>query len=218
MSLTFATLKTEIIQIGKRSDLTSRAARYIAACEGLIARQLRAREMITRTTVVEGDRVSEGIYDLPADFLEERVIRNGDVDLEKRSLRQLRRFSGSGDVHSFAILGGNDDLDSGSGGEIEFRAVPGTDASYELIYFGLTRFSDDADDNALLVNHEDLYIQGGLAFLYQDAHELELADASLQVFNSIVRDLNAQAARYWGGTTMAPAGYNLGISRTGGAM
>ncbi len=207
MSLNFGTLKTLVLSRTHCEHLTAEVARFVAECEGLIRREVRAREMIVRGTIVEADRVSEGIYDLPADFLEERIVRSSDRTLIKRPLRQLRCWSGSGTVHSYSIIGGNDDLDSGSGGEIEFRAVPGTDASYDIIYFGLTNFSAESDDNALLVNHEDLYIQGSIAFLRQHNEEWELAESALAVFNSIRKDLNKQAARYFGGTSMAPAGY-----------
>lgn len=212
--MNYGALKSAVLARAHRTDLASEVAGFVAGCEGMIATDLRAREMILRTTLVEADRVVDGIYKLPANFLEERVLRIGtNPPLDKKGVRELNDYGTAGDVVAYTILGG-DDPTTAYGGEIEFRAVPGTNAEIELIYFGYTRFADDADLHPLLTNQQELYLQGSLLFLRQHTEEFDLADAHSNAFDAIAARLNRQASRYFGGTSSA-APYNLGNFKVG---
>lgn len=205
--MNYGQLKTRVLADGHRADLTAEVAGFIASTEARIARELRAREMIRRYTLAEVDRESEGIYNLPAGFLEERgfYIVGRKLALDKVGLGELITYATSGPVHCYATIGGED-----SGGQVEFRAVPATDQEIPLVYFARpTAFSADADESVLLTNHEDIYIQGGLFYLHKHAENVELAQGALDLFGDAIAMLNEQASRYLGGTRFGNA-YNLG--------
>jgi hypothetical protein len=101
--------------------------------------------------------------------------------------------------------------------QMEFRAVPGTDAEIELEYFARpAALADDADTNRLLEAHEGVYLHAALFQLYKHTQDLELAQAELDTWTDAVGKLNEQAGRYLGGTQIS-RGMNLGHVRIGGS-
>jgi len=204
MSLTYSTLKTQILGDAHRPGLgDSKAADFVRRAEGMIARQLRAAEMITRVDITDSDRVTadEGIYTLPTDFLEVRSIHlSDDNKLEPVSLAELRRVSGSAAVRHFSIL---------SPTEIEFRGVPSDTQTMELIYFARPAALSASDDsNQILINHEAIYLHAGLAALYEYTQDRELMQDQLDALGLAVETLNEQAGRMIGGANTFGA-YNL---------
>ena len=199
MSLNYGTLKTQILEDAHRPELTSKVDDFVRRAEGVIFRRLRSAELLTRVDLTDSDRVTtdEGFYTLPSNFLEVRAIfLNGDdIKLEPASLAELRRYSGSAPVRQFTVI---------SQSEIEFRGVPSTTATMELIYFARpTPFSSDSDTNSILTNHESIYIDAGLSALYTYTQDFELAEAHAGAAASAIEGLNEQSGRVIGGANTA---------------
>jgi len=198
VSLTFSTLKTQILGDTHRSDLSGVVANFVRQAEGLIYRRLRCAEMITRVDLTDADRVTadEGFYTLPSDYLEARAFylkdtTNGDVLLEPVSLAELRRYSSSANVRQYTVI---------SDREVEFRGVPSTSDELELIYFARpAAFSADGDDNSILTRHEAIYLHASISMLYAYTQDLELSASHGQIALDAIETLNEQAGRMIGG-------------------
>jgi hypothetical protein len=190
----YGELKTELLDIAKvsaSSPVGARVAKFVTRAEGMIARRVRALELVTRGTLGESDRVSAGLYNLPTGCLDVIFLRStvaGSRALDRRSIVDLSRYGTSLDPHSYAP--------SGSAGamQAEFRGVPANGSSFDILYFKRpTAFAAAGDTNALLTAHESLYIYAGLHWLYIDAQALDKATAHKQAFEADASDINRQA-------------------------
>ena len=155
------------------------------------------------TTLTDSDRVSDGVYNVPGRLLMVRDIklqgREGD-GIQRVAPGQIRRLDSTADVVQYCQNGD---------GTIEFRGVPGAAEVFDIVYFGTPApFASDTDENTLLTDYETLYMSGSKFFLYTKTQDLELAQAELSLFNSIVENLNEQMARKIGGANVAPT-YNF---------
>jgi hypothetical protein len=198
--MNFGELKQAILADSHRPDLPSEVARFVRECEGMIRRELRA--FVQTGTLGESDRVAGGVYQLPPYLLELRSLyltgADGDA-LEQVSLLTVRRFSGPEPLQ-YAMRGAT----------IEIRGTPATDASFDLEYLGHPPpLVDDTDTNSLLTDHEAIYTQGALFYLYQHTQDLELAQAALDIWTDAVNKLNEQIGRKLGGASVSGA-YNFG--------
>lgn len=184
--------------------MTAKVDDFVRQAEGNIFRTLRSAEMVTRVDLTDSDRVTadEGFYTLPADYLEERSFflvngTNGDKQLESVSLAELRRYRSGSQVRHYAVI---------STTEVEFVGVPSATDVIELIYFARpTAFSGDSDVNAILTNHESIYLDAGLAALYRYTQDFELAGAHQQAADAAIEMLNELAGRTLGGARTAGA-------------
>jgi hypothetical protein len=199
--MNYGELKQAILDDSHRADLSTHVARFIRQCEGMIRRDLTG--YLINTTLTDSDRVSAGLYNVPGRLLMVREIRlqgrQGD-GLVRVGPGHIRRLDSTADVVQYAQNGDS---------TIEFRGVPAATDIFDLLYYGTPApFSDDADENDLLTDHETLYMAGSKFFLYQHTQDRELAGDELQIFNGVVEDLNAKIARQIGGATIAPT-YNF---------
>lgn len=207
MSLNYTTLQTAILDDTHRSDLSTHVPRFIRLAEGLIRRELKAYEL--SYTITDADRVTagEGIYTLPARVLDIRSIhlvgRQGD-SLARVMPGHIRRLQSTADVLQYCQYG--DDT-------IEFRGIPGTSDEFDLRYFGTPAPLDVTSTNALLDDHEGLYMAGAKHYLYMHEQNLELAQAEALTFDAIMERINEQMARKIGGGTVAPV-YNMSSAST----
>lgn len=199
--MNYGELKTAILADTHRPDLSTHVARFVRQCEGLIRRDLRG--YLVSTTLTDSDRVSAGLYNMPARLLEVRHIslqgRQGDA-LQRVGPGNIRRLDSSADVVQYCQNGD---------GTIEFRGVPSATDVFDILYYGTPApFSSDSDENELLTDHESLYMAGSKFFLYLHTQDRELAQDELDIFNGIVDTLNEQIARKIGGANVAPV-YNF---------
>ena len=208
--MTYAELRALIMDESHRADLTARVPGFVTRAEAMIARQLRAVEMIAQVTLTDSDRsaAESPIYDLPADFLEDRnVICSTETypqALRKVARDSLLRTNSVGTVQVFHLRS------SALKYQIEFRANPSADAEIELEYFARpTALSGDDDTNRLLELHESVYLHAALFALYSWTQDLELAQAALDTWTNAVNTLNEQAGRFMGGSGLTPT-LNLG--------
>jgi hypothetical protein len=206
--MNYGQLKTLIMQESHRHDLTAAIPGFIRRTEGMIARSLRAVEMVKRVELDESARIAGAMYDLPFDFIEERYIHAHIRPLVKVGIDEIHRLQTVG-VRFFAL---------GSIGTptVYFKGTPGDGAVLDMEYYARpVELTDDADTNAILAKHESLYLHGSLFHLYFHTQDLELAQSAADIFNNTVETLNEQAGRYFGGAR-TQAGYNLGNFRTSG--
>ena len=199
--MNYGELKQAILDDTHRPDLTTHVARFVRQCEGMIRRDLVG--YLINTTLTDSDRVSAGLYNLPARILQIRHLslqgRQGD-DLQRVAPGQIRRLDSTADVLQYAQNGD---------GTMEVRGVPGTADVFDLLYYGTpVPFSADGDENDLLTDHETLYMAGSKVYLYLHTQDRELAIDEANQFNAIIDDLNEQVARKIGGANIAPS-YNF---------
>ena len=164
----YSDLKAAIASDAHRDDLTSEIPRFIRSAEGMIRSKLVA--MSITDTIEEADRVSEGTYSLPAGLQQIRAIHktgSNEWTLEKVSLQQLFGLSKTANPYWYA------ERDASN---IEFRGIPGTDTTFDIEYIGHPdTLTNDTDTNTLLTNHEALYTEGALFYLYKYAQDFEAA-------------------------------------------
>lgn len=206
MSYDYTTLQAAILSKSKRADLTAETADFVRLAEGMIRREIRASE--TRLTLAESDRVSDGLYTLPDTIQEVRAVygTNGSETfaLENVGLQGIRMLPSTADPQHYAV----------SGSTIEFRGVPGTDAEFEIVGFGWPAPLATTSTNALLTDHEALYLYGSLFHLWQRTQDFELAQSALSVFTDAARKLNDLIGRKVSGNSQLPI-YNFGQVRIG---
>lgn len=195
------TLLAMVTDTAHRPDLTAKAPDFLRQAEAMIAREVRSIEQITLGSLDDTARITVGepAFNLPSNFLLTRSIWLGDTELRNTSLAELRRVDVSIDVQWYSIRGT----------VIEFRGNPATTDVFDVDYFArMAPLTLGGDTNALLNNHEELYLSAALFFLYRYTQDADLAQAFFQSFG-VARDaLNAAAANQIGGQAMAPA-YNF---------
>lgn len=207
MALDYTTLQTEILAVAKRPTLTSEVVSCIRRAEGMIRRELLGYEL--QATIQESDRVSNGVYNAPSYLHYVQSISTTDADgdeypLNRVGLNNIYRLSASASLLEYAVY--ND--------FIEFRGVPATDKEMRCNYIGHPAPLDVTSTNALLTDHEEIYISGALFQLYAGYIEAaELAQGQLDIFNNAVDGLNMAIRRKLGGGVRS-YGYNLGNLRT----
>lgn len=204
--MNYGELKSAVVNGAHRPDLLGDAPGFVREGEGLIRRELRYALALT-VTLDETDRVADGVYALPAELDTVTAVYTEDAPagLEQVSRAQIRRLRDTAPVQQYCVLGDT----------IEFRGVPGPDYEIELHYMGHpAALDDDGDTNALLTNHETLYISASRFFLYKHTQDLELAQGELDTFTAAIEKLNEQLARKLGGASVAPV-YHFGPIRRG---
>lgn len=204
MSLNYTTLQSEVLAEAVHAELTTEVVSFVRKCEAMIRRKVRALEL--RTTLVEADRNTDGIYDLSGQVLEIRRAYTSDAvnGAANVGIAGIRLLDATAPVLHYAV----------SGQTIEFRGVPATDAEIELVYRGWPDPLATTATNELLTNHEDIYVSGTLFYLYKYTQDLELAQTELSVFKDAVDALNKATGRLTGGGSILPA-YNFGQIRVG---
>lgn len=206
MALNYGTLKTLILTLSKRSDLSALVEDFVRGAEGMIRRDLIAYEL--QATLDESDRSSEGVYTAPATCLKVQNVFTDDVNgrsypLERVGQANIRNLTAVARVQAYAHYAGF----------IEFRGVPATDQELEVHFLGMpAALDDDTDENALLTDHEELYVAGGKFQLYKYTEDIELAQAELDTFSNAIERLNNYIGRKLSGGVTAPA-YNFGTIR-----
>ena len=193
MATNYGELKTLVENFSHRHDTTTvnRIPDFIQLAEGSIARDVRAVEMVTTTTLDEDDRTADStVYTLPSDFLAARQVTgtrsSAKYVLRHVSLAELHEYGTSGDPQLFSTYAGS----------IEFRGAPAQDTEFTLIYFSRpTALSNDNDTNDLLSNHPGLYLHAALAELHGYTQDIELARESAQAYRYNVDQANALAAQ-----------------------
>jgi len=210
--MTYAELRAMILDESHRADLVARVPSFVDRAEAMLSRRLRAVEMLAVATLTEAERSEpeSPVYNLPALFLEDRALSCDSVPLRKVGRDALMATTSSGPVMVYYLRNTADNF------QIEFRAVPGVDATIDMEYFARpVALVDDTDTNRLLASHESVYLHAALFALYSWTQDLELAQHAYDTWLGSCETLNEQAGRYLGGTGLRP-GHNLGHFRVSG--
>jgi len=209
---TLADLKTAILDESMRSDLTDKLAMFIERAEGMIARELRAMEMLEVVTLGESDRITGGRYALPTDWLEDRSVLVEGIPCRKTSFDAINTLATGGAPLLYSVFANSTD-----GAVIEFRGVPATDAEIELHYFARpAALVESTDTNRLLAAHPAIYQDAALFRLYKFTQDIDLAQGCYDAWANARDTLNDQAGRFLSGTNSKPR-YNIGRYSVGGA-
>jgi hypothetical protein len=206
--MNYGELKTAVLAEAHRTDLTAFVAGFIRRAEGMIRRRLVGYELTY--TLQDADRAAAGVYALPSNMLILRSVFATGTDsypIENCGAPNIRNYSASAPVLVYAVRGA----------QIEFRGVPGTGSQIEINYFGHpAAFTADGDTNALLTDHEALYMEGALFYLYKHTQDVELAQGALDTFNATLDELNdAHARKVGSGSNQGH--YNFGQSFPAGS-
>lgn len=200
-NLTYTTLQSTVLAQAKRPELTTEVLQFIRSCESMIRRKVQALE--SRTMLTEASRVAAGVYTLPAAMQDVRAIfgtvNSNRVQLVNVGLAGINQLAPTDVPTQYAI----------SGHTVEFSGVPGLNSTFEIVGFGWPAALDATPTNELLTNFEDLYVFGTLFFLYNHTQDLELAQASLSVFEDVAKHVNKMASRIIGQPASPPT-YNFG--------
>ena len=153
---TYAELKTSVGDWLNRSDLTTAIPDFISLAEAQIERNLRTRQMVSRSTAT----IDTEYAAVPADFLETKSFKlntNPVTPLQFETIDSMDTlsvvYSSSGKPRFFSVVGG------------QFRFIPVPDSSYtgELTYYAkLSKLSTSNTTNWLLTAAPDVYLYGAL--------------------------------------------------------
>ena len=173
MSLdTYTNLKTEIANHLERDDLTSEIDTFIDLAEARHKREVRIREMITRSDItVDSRQIS-----LPSGFLSMvsfRLLTDPVTVLQEINLYEMNRVrvATTGQPLYFSVTN-----------EIEFDVTPDSSYSGEIIYYKeQTALSGSTASNDILSRAPDLYLYGALLA----AEPFIGDDERIQVWNSL---------------------------------
>ena len=161
--MTFDDLKVQLADWLGNTDIFGKAELLIQLAEARHKRDVRIREMITRSALTVDDRY----ISLPSGFLEMKTLRlltNPVTVLDEINLHEMNRVRDetTGKPTRFTVHA-----------QIEFDKSPDTSYSGEIIYYKeLTALSSSNATNALLDRALDVYLYGALlaaeAFLQND--------------------------------------------------
>lgn len=153
---TYAELKTSIGDWLNRTDLTSAIPDFISLAEAQIERNLRTRQMLSRSTAT----IDTEYAAVPSDFLETKSFKlntNPPTPLQFETIDSLDSLSviyrTATTPAYFSVVGG------------QFRFLPVPDTSYtgELAYYAkLSKLSSTNTTNWLLTAAPDIYLYGSL--------------------------------------------------------
>lgn len=172
--MTYSELKTAISDWTHRADMATPAATFVVLAEERLQDLKLNRFTTSATLTVTAGQTSVA---LPADYLEGRGLAGGSWDWTLCTPEQLiRTAEGSGEVHSYAIYGGN----------LVLPYAPTENLDLTLAYFQtLDPLSDSNTTNWVLTYHPGSYLW------------LALSEAALYVGNEqkrLVFESRAQLA------------------------
>lgn len=213
--MNYQELTEAILTESLRSDLTAQVPLFVLRAEEMIARELRASEMLDQVVLTDADLVNPadpGIYRLPDDWLEDRAVTWSSTTLRKLSSSAIPPLRRASVPVAYAVRG------TASGWTLEVRGAPGEGSTVELEYFQRpAHLVDPTDTTRLLTNHPGVYVDAALFHLYRYTQDLELAQAALDTWGHTRDTLNEQAGRFLGGSQSTNR-YNMGRFSVGGGF
>lgn len=146
--MNYGELKARIVDLINRSDLTSKAADFVAIAEDVIARDVRVFDM---ASLVTGSLV-DGKFTLPDGYLEARRLVVGDHVHTYITPEYYQDLTRQNATDKYYTRIGN-----------EVYVLNGSTEDYSLLaYLRYDAFTSDSDTNWLLTNAQDVYVFQGL--------------------------------------------------------
>lgn len=202
---TYSELKTAVSNWLNRSDLTSRIPEFVSLAEASFNRNLRTRDMLTRSTT----STSAQYVALPSDFLEMQNV-------ELTSTSPPRRLLYATSDRSDDVREQKDDKTgipvwyTIEGAAIQLNPTPDTSYTIQMNYYKdvpALSVAGDSGNNWLLVSHPDIYLYSTL----MQASPYLMDPQSAQVWDGLLAramgelQVSDDRSRYAGGTlTMRP--------------
>lgn len=161
---TYSELKTEIASFLDRDDLTTQVDTFIDLAESRHKRDVRFREILTRSTLAVAQ--SDRYISLPSDFLDLKDLRllipsvtSGRryyPDFEQLSIDELTKISINDEYRPCAF--------SVHGDGIELNSAADQAYTLEIFYYKVMADLDDTDtSNELLAKAPEVYLWGALS-------------------------------------------------------
>ena len=189
---TYTELKTEVADFAHRTDLTAKMDSFCLLAESLINKDLRCKEMETRSS----ESFNATFYDLPSDYLEMRAL-----EIEYHGRRNaIRQVTPQVLDRSYSTATGSPAAFTIAAGEIEFR--PGIDPTEpytgEITYYAKVPTLTGTATNTVLTGYPMIYLSAMMIQVYlflQDDGEM---GKWVEAYNSQVTQANKQnsAGRY----------------------
>ncbi len=180
----YTTLKVSIEDFSKRGDVTSLIDDFIDLTEAKLWEKLRIKEMGVRSTATAS--ITSRFIALPDNYLAHRkmVFTSGtqQFDLDYKTPESMHVQSASGLPKSFTVTS-----------QLEFDRIP--DSTYTIEnnhYAKLTALSASNLTNAIITNYPELYLWGGLYFLWAWAVDDKKTASYRALFYQAIDEINAQ--------------------------
>jgi hypothetical protein len=205
MSLdTYDNLKAEIAGWLRRSDLTATVPTFISLFEAQMNRALRARQMLTRTTLV----VSSEYTTLPTDFLEVSSLRNADTNAVLRSVSAQTMDEARETYDRNSALPERYNIE---GSSLRLSPVPSASSNLSLLYWAaIPVLSASNTTNWLLTRHPDAYLYGSLTQSAPYLRNDERLATWSALFGRAVDDINGEGRRMGGALEPQPSTFAAG--------
>jgi hypothetical protein len=184
---TYAGLKTEIITLLDRTDLTSFTGGFISSAESLFNLELRHRRMEEVTDLAP----TAGVCTLPADFMEARRVvekaspRRELAAISMQAADQYHGFRQSGLANDYTIVGSS------------LLTFPLANNDIELTYYQrIPALSDSNTSNWLLDECPELYLRASqvMALEFIGATQTDRFQVAAKMTTMLIAKLNAQSA------------------------
>lgn len=162
---TYSELQTAIQNWLDDMSISAYATDFITLGESRIKRDLRVRQMETRTT----DTLSEAsrYLSLPAGF-----VANQRLHLQTTPIHELKYVSKDQITQYFQSAAGKPNFYTIIGTQFEFNRIPDSAYTIEIGHYKLTSLSDSDTTNEIFPEFADLYLYASLA----EAAEFNMSD------------------------------------------
>lgn len=162
---TYAELKQNLLDHGKRTDSLGKLDTFIDLAEGDIADDLRVREMEARATSTTN--ITTRFLTLPTGFIKMRrlqILVDGEYyDLSAKPVKDLEVIESTGTPSQFSVTA-----------ELEFDRISDQEYPLEMQYFrSLEPLSETDPSNDILINYPMIYLAGSLKHFFNWSKQRE---------------------------------------------
>lgn len=187
--MNYGELKAAVLADSHRQDYAADVPRFIEQGIAYITASLEG--YFLETSLTESSRsVPTHAYTLPAKVKYMHHVIYNDRPLTQVDESLIAWYKDAGEVLAYCMRADR----------LLFAAVPPTDATFLLTYFGApAAFSADSDTNNLLRDYPQLYIESAQMYIYKRARNIDLASAMNQSVDALIKAINRSSHKKLGG-------------------
>lgn len=182
--MNYTDLQARIIKDAHTPWLASEAPSFISKTEALIRKMLRGYRLTL--TLTDSQRVNNDQYTLVSGVREIRSIIPASTGIPLTMIG-MNGFSDYLQLRTPMYYLRHKNL--------RIFGAPGAGDTISVDYHGIPAPLGDVSTNALLDEHEDIYITGSLYWLYMHTEDIELANENLAAFRAGIRLVNKAFSR-----------------------
>lgn len=195
--MNYEELQAAILSDTHRADYSPYIVRFIQQGEALISVSLDG--YFLETAIDEDDRVTDGVYTLPAKVTTMRTVIHNNNPLRQVDETLVARYRTASDVFCYCMRDSN----------IVIAGIPAEDSVISLNYYGMpSALANPSDTNNLLSDYPQLYIEAAQVYLFKRARNLEVASAMFQSVQYMTREINRKMKKKLAGGESANT-YNV---------